>query len=87
MSEFQKGGGGGVVWSGCMRVPGGGSGAREMVEGEWSRVEWERVSSGGGSGASEMVPVNGKRQDRKRKQIRQKRTDINKLKANTKRIT
>ena len=41
----------------------------------------------GGSGASEMVPVNGKRQDRKRKQIRQKRTDINKLKANTKRIT
>ena len=71
----------------------GGSGAREMVEGEWSRVEWERVSSGGEVEpakwwrGSEGVPVNGKRQDKKRKQIRQKRTDTNKLKANTKRIT
>ena len=43
----------------------------------WSRVKWER----------EGVPVNGRRQDRKRNQIRQKRTDTNKLTVKTKGIT
>ena len=42
MSEFQKGGGGAVVWSGCMRVLGGGGGGEVEPEKWWrgSGVVW-----------------------------------------------